>query len=351
MSIYVDIKKDLGSFRLQVQLEAADEILGILGSSGSGKSMTLRCIAGVEKPDQGQIILNGITLFDSQKKINLSPQKRNVGLMFQDYALFPNMTVYENISIGIMADAAEKQKKVQAYVDLLQLQELLERRPGQLSGGQQQRVALARMMAKQPDILMLDEPFSALDTNLRFAISKEFSSTLDAFEGSVLYVSHSIEEVYKYCQRTAIMADGAIVEIGKTDEIFHRPNTREGAKLIGCRNISPLIRQDDGNLLAKQWQIALPPDYIHDFSYKYIAIREVDIKLSYAETKDNFAVSIQDLQYHPSGAILYLGKRGIIESSPLLCSTDREGAAKALAADNKGQLFAFISPQGYLLLK
>jgi molybdate transport system ATP-binding protein len=351
MSIYVDIKKDLGSFCLQIQLEAADEILGILGSSGSGKSMTLRCIAGVEKPDQGQIILNGVRLFDSQKKINLSPQKRNVGLMFQNYALFPNMTVYENISIGIMADTAEKQRRVQSYVDLLQLQELLERRPGQLSGGQQQRVALARMMAKQPNILMLDEPFSALDTNLRYAISKEFSSTLNAFKGSVLYVSHSIEEVYKYCQRTAIMADGAIAEIGNTDDIFRRPSTMEGAKLIGCRNISPLIKQDDGRLLAAQWQIELPPDYIHDSSYKYIAVRETDIKLSYAETKDSVAVSIQDLQYYPAGAILYLGKKGITESSPLLCSVDRADAEQALAADNKGQLFAYIPPQKYLLLK
>lgn len=300
-------------------MEVGDEILGILGRSGCGKSMTLRCIAGIIEPDEGKIVLNGNILFDSQKKNNLPPQKRNVGLMFQNYALFPHMTVYENITIAIDGDAEEKKRRIRHYLEILKLEELLGRRPGELSGGQQQRVALARMMAKEPGILMLDEPFSALDTHMRHTIEKEFSTVLKAFKGSVIYVSHTIEEVYKYCDQIAVMADGAIAETGKTQKIFHSPSTVEAAKLTGCRNIFTLQKLDEKNYLAVDWNIFLPVAEAQ--IAPFIGIRESDIQLSLDPLlPHSIEVIIKEIQFIPSGVLVLLADKNDSGKETLCCS-------------------------------
>lgn len=351
MSIYVNIKKKLPGFHLAVQMEADNEILGILGSSGSGKSMTLRCIAGIIEPDEGEIVLNGNILFDSRKKINLSPQKRNVGLMFQNYALFPHMTVYENISIGIEADAAEKKRRMRSYLEILKLEELLDRRPCELSGGQQQRVALARMMVKDPGILMLDEPFSALDTHMRHTIEKEFSAVLKAYRETVIYVSHAIEEVYKYCDRIAVMTDGAISETGKTRQIFHRPSTVEAAKLTGCRNISPLQKLDDKNHLAVNWNMVLPVADEPEKEALFIGIREPDIQLSTDPQGENSVeVIIKDIQFIPNGVLVLLADKNDTAKEYLRCSMNNIQACELSICKQK-QLFATVDPQSYLFLR
>ena len=169
MSLVVDIRKSLGDFRLDVSFTAEDGVMGILGPSGCGKSMTLRCIAGVEKPDEGRIELDGVTLFDSARGINLRPQRRRVGYLFQNYALFPNMTVRQNILCGLRheKDRAKREQLMSEYIELMQLGGLEGHYPSQLSGGQQQRVALVRILVNRPRLLMLDEPFSALDSHLR----------------------------------------------------------------------------------------------------------------------------------------------------------------------------------------
>jgi len=170
MSLYVDIKKSLNGFKLDVNFEAGKQTTGLLGASGCGKSMTLKCIAGIEKPDSGVIMLNDKILFDSTKKINIPPQERNTGYLFQNYALFPNMTTLQNISIGLKLPKHERDKIVKEKITKFGLSGLENRYPNQLSGGQQQRVALARILAKEPDILMLDEPFSALDSFLKWQL-------------------------------------------------------------------------------------------------------------------------------------------------------------------------------------
>ena len=157
MSLSVDIRKDFGSFTLQVQLEAGHETLALLGASGCGKSMTLRCIAGVVTPDEGKIVVDGITLFDSAARINLPPQKRRVGLLFQNYALFPNFTVEQNLlaSVRHLPDRQERERLLQHALQRFYLTGLEKRRPDELSGGQQQRVALARILMAQPRRTML----------------------------------------------------------------------------------------------------------------------------------------------------------------------------------------------------
>ena len=267
MSIYVDIEKDFGSFCLKVKFEAGDETLALLGASGCGKSMTLRCIAGIVTPDRGKIILDGVTLFDSEKKINLPPQKRHTGLMFQNYALFPNMTVLQNIKAGAKREKDSQKRKamIESVIERFGLAELSDRYPHQLSGGQQQRVALARILVSSPKILLLDEPFSALDSHLRFKLEREVRHVMRQFGKTVILVSHDRDEVYRMSDSIAIMDGGEIQVIGPRHDVFRNPRTRKGAILTGCKNISDIERLDDGYVWATDWDMEfylpnLPPE-------------------------------------------------------------------------------------------
>ena len=211
MSIYVDIEKKKGPFFLKAAFEVENETLALLGASGCGKSMTLKCIAGIETPDKGRIVLNDRVLFDSEKKINVPIQKRNVGYMFQSYALFPNMNVYENISVGLRArKVKDVDIVVQKVMQQFRICELASRYPKQLSGGQRQRVALARLMAYEPDVLLLDEPFSALDEDLKKDLLQELKSELQISK-PVIFVSHNKEEVNYLCDLKYKIKEGELV--------------------------------------------------------------------------------------------------------------------------------------------
>ena len=259
MSIYVDIEKDFGSFQLKVKFEAGNETLALLGASGCGKSMTLRCIAGIVTPDRGKIILDGVTLFDSEKKINLPPQKRHTGLMFQNYALFPNMTVVQNIKTGAKRekDSKIREDMIQSMLEQFDLKDLADRYPHQLSGGQQQRVALARILVSNPGILLLDEPFSALDSHLRFKLEQEVRRVIKQFGKTVLLVSHDRDEVYRMSDSIAIMDGGEIQVIGSRGTVFENPRTRKAAILTGCKNISAIEHLKDGHVRATDWNMDL----------------------------------------------------------------------------------------------
>ena len=269
MSIYVDIEKDFGSFCLKAKFEAGNETLSLLGASGCGKSMTLRCIAGIVTPDRGKIILDGVTLFDSEKKINLPPQERHAGLMFQNYALFPNMTVLQNIKTGAKREKDSQKRKVmiESVMESFDLTDLADRYPHQLSGGQQQRVALARMLVSSPRILLLDEPFSALDSHLRFKLEQEVRHVIQQFGKTVILVSHDRDEVYRMSDTIAVMDNGEIQVIGPRGDVFRNPKTRKAAILTGCKNISAIQRLENGNVLATDWHMELSiPDLPQDIT-------------------------------------------------------------------------------------
>lgn len=253
MAIDVDIRKKIGNFHLDVNFHAGEEIFALLGASGCGKSMTLKCIAGIETPDAGRIVLNGRVLFDSEKKINLIPQKRKVGYMFQDYALFPNMTVEKNIMAGMGKHPS--QEVAADYIERFQLKGLENRLPRQLSGGQKQRVALARMMAAEPEILLLDEPLSALDSFLKWQMEEELMEILSGVRKTVLFVSHSRDEVYHLCDRVCVLEKGQMETIQKKKEFFANPRTVAAARISGCRNISAAKRLSAHELLALDWNI------------------------------------------------------------------------------------------------
>lgn len=238
MSLDVRIKKSFGDYTLDVAFAGGDETLGFLGASGCGKSLTLRCIAGIETPDAGRIVVNGKVFFDSEQKINLTPQQRKTALLFQNYMLFPNLTVADNIGAGIGREVpkAERERIVSEELERFGLRGFGQRYPAQLSGGQQQRVALARMLAARPGILMLDEPFSALDSHLKGVLEQNLVSLFEAFEGTILYVSHDIDESLRFCDRIAVVDAGRIVEMDRGRELVNRPQSVAGLKLSGCKN-------------------------------------------------------------------------------------------------------------------
>ena len=273
MGLFVNIKKKLKGFSLDVSFETNGDYLGILGASGSGKSMTLKCIAGIETPDEGSIILNGKVLFDSEKKINLKPQERNIGYLFQNYALFPNMTVEENIGISIKESKKEKEIKVKEIIKSFHLEGLEKKYPSQLSGGQQQRVAIARCIIYKPDILMPDEPFSALDSYLKEQLQTEVLEFLKLYNGEVLMVTHSRDEVCKFCKNIAIIDKGNSILLGNTKEIFENPKLKEAAILTGCKNISKCKVLSSNKIHATEWDIILKTEKVIPENTNYIGIR------------------------------------------------------------------------------
>ncbi len=280
MSFIVKIKKQLALYELSVDLETEAGILAVIGGSGSGKSMTLKCIAGIEKPDSGFISLNGKVLYDSSKKINLPPQKRKVGYLFQEYALFPTMTAAENISIVMKKkDPVQVQKWLEKYG----LGDYADSYPDHLSGGQKQRLAMIRMLAAEPQCILLDEPFSALDEHIKRKMEREVMEMLHDFGKPILFVSHNQEEVYRLADRIGSMENGRFSSIREKREFFAEPQTAGQAKLVGCNNISKIDWISKDQVYAKEWNLSLrvPATEPEDRKrYRAIAIYPGDIVLS-----------------------------------------------------------------------
>lgn len=254
----VDIEKRLGDFSLNVHFETQREKLALLGASGCGKSVTLQCIAGVKTPDRGRIVLGERTLFDSERRINLPPQQRRVGYLFQQYALFPNMTVAQNIALGAHdRPRAERERIVAEKLRAFHLEEQAHSKPHQLSGGQQQRTALARILAGEPELLLLDEPLSALDGFLKWQLELELLDALAAFDGEILFVSHSREEVCHLCDTVCVLTNGRSEEKQSVQTLLRAPRSRSAALLTGCKNYSKARRMDAHRALCADWGVTL----------------------------------------------------------------------------------------------
>ena len=274
MALIVNIEKTLGDFHLNVHFTAEREVMALLGASGCGKSMTLKCIAGIVRPDKGHIELNGRVLFDSDKKIDLPPQKRKVGYLFQQYALFPHMTVEQNIRAGAHArPKAEREQAVREVLHAFRLEGLENSRPSQLSGGQQQRCALARILVGQPELVLLDEPFSALDAYLKWQVELELADILQTIPCGTLFVTHNRDEVYRLCDTVCVLNRGKSDPKETVKELFHAPATMGAALISGCKNISPAKVQPDGTLLCKDWGVSLKTALNVPENTAYVGIR------------------------------------------------------------------------------
>ncbi|MDR1619589.1 MAG: sulfate/molybdate ABC transporter ATP-binding protein [Clostridiales bacterium] len=299
MSITLDIKKRFRGFALDISFSSNGRPLGILGASGSGKSMTLKCIAGIETPDSGYIEVNGRVLFDSAKKINVRPQRRRVGYLFQSYALFPNMTVTQNIRAAIIGGKAEKARRCEALISRFALQGLEKRYPAQLSGGQQQRAALARILAYNPDMLLLDEPFSALDAYLKEALQIEMKKLLAGYEGDAILVSHNRDEVYSLCENLLVMDEGRNIASGPVRDMFQRPGSLAVARLTGCKNITPARRAGFALVEAPEWGLTLAVESPVPEGLKYIGVRAHDFMPAGESTVNAFDIHVLDCVESP----------------------------------------------------
>ena len=297
MSLTVEIRKRLGDFQLEVQFETDGGPLALLGASGCGKSVTLRCIAGLLTPDEGRITLDGRPLYDSAAGIDLPPQRRQVGFLFQNYALFPHMSVRQNIAAG----AADRNGRNALAAELLRrfhLEEAADLRPGQLSGGQQQRTALARLLAARPRLLLLDEPLSALDSYLRLQLEAELAETLDHFPGPTLWVTHDRGEAFRNCRRVCVLDRGRSQPVQTLEDLFAHPGTEAAARLSGCENYADVL--PDGCLLhlpawGLTWDFGRPAPP----ALRRVGFRAAALHLASAESENAFACTvvraIQDL--------------------------------------------------------
>lgn len=278
MSFEVRIKKQLNHFMLDLDLSSYGNCTGILGESGCGKSMFLKCIAGIERPDSGRIVLDGRVLFDSEKKIDLPPQKRGVGYLFQNYALFPSMTVYDNIAAGLRYGGhrytnQEIDAIVKREIARCRLEGLENIYPSRLSGGQQQRTALARMLAVEPAVIMLDEPFSALDSHLKEAMQNEILEIIRSYSGNTLIVSHSRDELYRLCDTCYVMHMGRFICRGPIKEVFRDPGRLQASILTGCKNNSPAKRIGSRQIMAGDWNLTLELDQEIPEDITHVGIR------------------------------------------------------------------------------
>jgi molybdate transport system permease protein len=258
MALEIQIEKKLLDFTLDVSFHAEAEPLSILGPSGAGKTMLLRCIAGLERPDRGRVALNDQIFFDSEAHLKIPARHRRIGMLFQNYALFPHRTVAENIAFGLQGLSADEQlKRIADLIDRTHLGGLEHRYPRELSGGEQQRVALARALAIEPAALLLDEPLSALDTHLRSQVELQLQETFGAYRRPALLVTHNMEEAYRLGAKLLVLSRGRVVASGAKEEIFQRPPSVEVARLTGCKNISRARAISDHSVEALDWDCTL----------------------------------------------------------------------------------------------
>ena len=286
---WLTCKSDWPIFDLDLAFSVTEATLGILGGSGAGKSMLLRCLAGMESPTNGKIVLHERVLFDAKRGINIPSRDRRIGFLMQNYALFPHMTVAKNIAFGLpkALSTSDVKQRVEAQLDAVQLQGYGDRYPNQLSGGQQQRVALARALASDPEVLLLDEPFSALDTHLRSQMEQSLITRLRSFKGVSLFVTHNLEEAYRVCEALLVLEQGHALAYGSKHAIFEHPGLLGVAQLTGCKNVSVAEAIAKQTILATDWGLPLQVFESIPDRLAYIGIRAHQIRFTDDSHQDN----------------------------------------------------------------
>ncbi len=345
MALIVEICKRLGDFTLEVSFSAGGERLALLGASGSGKTVTLRCIAGVLTPDRGHIELDGTVFYDSARSICLPPQTRHTGFLFQHYALFPNMTVRQNL-LSALPDRKTRRQTADSLLRRFQLEEVARLRPRQLSGGQRQRAALARMLASRPRIVLLDEPFSALDTALQARLELELLDVLDPFPGPVLWVSHNLGEVYRTCSRVCVLDRGRSQGVTGWDTLFRNPGSEAAARLSGCQNVVAALPRGQ-SLFLPDWNLTLQCSRPVPPGVTSVGIRSRQVRIGAPGDLNACPCRVERVIRDLDSTTLILRPlSGSPDAPPLRMEPDR-----ALCPAPGQELTAVLPPEDILLLK
>lgn len=349
MAIELDIQKNFKGFSLGVRLKGQAGTMGILGASGSGKSMTLRSIAGIETPDSGRIIINGKTVFDSEAKINLKPQERRVGYLFQNYALFPTMTVEKNIACGYRGEKSKLSQKVADYIKRYHLEGLEKHFPSQLSGGQQQRVALARMMIGEPEVILLDEPFSALDGYLKDILQRDMQNFLKDYKGDMIMVTHSRDEAYKFCSQLTLLNNGKDILTGETRDIFENPQYLEAARLTGCKNFSAVQKMGSHEVYALDWELMLRSEQEVTEDITHVGIRGHWMRPATKAGENTMEVQVEEYIENTFEHQYLFRNKGAAESGTLWWMCQKKNFQET-AKDNIPK-YLYFPPEHVMLLK
>lgn len=336
-ALEIDIQRALENFNLQVAFRTGRGPLGLLGASGAGKSMTLRMIAGVATPDRGRIVLNGRVLFDGTTGTNHSASSRKMGVVFQDYALFPHLTVAENVGFGLSAmPEQERRLRVGNLLQMMRIAELAGRYPKEISGGQKQRVAIARCMAIEPDVLLLDEPFAALDPHLRRQTEEQLRETLASYSGVVLFVTHDMEEAFRFCSDLLVLDSGRVIASGPRIQLFERPQTVVAARLTGCKNIVPARRVAADRVSVELWNCELQSKAPVRELLTHVGVRSHQILFQQAaESENTFNCWLVNSSEAPHEMTLYLR----------LHSAPQQGDSPHLQADIPKEAWRALSAQ------
>ena len=318
----VQIRKRLKAFSFDVAFSLGDERVAIFGPSGSGKSLTLQCIAGLLKPDAGRIVINGRQVFNSSCGIDLRPQDRQIGYLFQSYALFPHLTVEDNIGYGLhRLPRSERVSRVEKMVGAMRLEGLERRLPSELSGGQQQRVALARALVTEPHLLLLDEPFSALDSPIRSRLHGELLQLLRGLSITTLMVTHNLAEAYALSTTMAVYEAGRILQIGPRDDVLRRPTSRTVARFTATKNLfrgEVIASSQDhleiraGRLLVRTPPAPYEPGEVVDFCIRpeEVMLVRPGVKAGSAVEENQFSGEVVGEVAHGTGFTLYLKLEG-----------------------------------------
>ena len=350
MPLKVQIQKRAGDFFLDVEFEApSGASLALLGASGCGKSMTLQCIAGIQRPDRGRIELDGQVLFDSARRVNLPPQRRRVGYLFQHYALFPHMTAAEDIAAGCLhLERRRRAERVRELTALLRLEGTEDLLPRQMSGGQQQRTALARILASEPRVILLDEPLSALDSALKWELEQELRNFLDRFPGPALWVSHDLGEVHRSCGQVCLLERGKSSPVSTVRELMEHPGTVSAARLSGCRNLLPVRRgAEAGTVYLPGWGITLQCAAPWREGVSTLGIRQSSLRLAGEGDVNAFPCQVLRVVEDVSCLLAVLKPRDAADSAVLWMELDRRERAVLEGAEF---LKISVKPDDLLLL-
>jgi molybdate transport system permease protein len=336
-SLSVDAEKTLQAFALKVNFRAGRGAVGLLGASGAGKTMTLRMIAGIVRPDRGRIVLNNRVLFDSVTGQNLSAARRKIGVVFQDYALFPRMTVAENVAFGLSAlTERERQARVERQLERMHIAELAGRYPAEISGGQRQRVAIARCMATEPDALLFDEPFAALDPHLRRQMEEQLRETLAEYKGAVIFVTHDMEEAFRFCGELLVLDGGRVIASGPKHQLFEHPRSLAAARLTGCKNIAAARRVSANRIAVESWGCELQTAASVPEALTHLGVRSHQIVFAQAADAENsFPCWLVSSSEAPHEVTLYLR----------LHRAAQQGEPPHLQADLSKEMAGWLSAQ------
>ncbi len=348
MALTVQIRKRYGDFMLDADFSAGNgETLALLGASGSGKSTALRCIAGICRPDRGRIELDGEVLFDSRQGIDLPPQRRRIGYLFQQYALFPHMTVEKNIAVCL-----DRRRQAQAgeLIALLRLEGTEKLLPRQLSGGQQQRVALARILASRPRAILLDEPLSALDVCLRRQLEQELRDVLARFGGPAVWVSHDLGEVCRSCSRVCVLEDGRSAPAVGTRELIEAPGTAGAARISGCRNIVRACPGTEPGLVrVPQWGVTLRVAGIWPEGASPLGLRAERVRPAEEGEENAFPCRVQQIVDDVSSVEAVLVPEGAEEGAEALRM--EAGRSEWAALSGRERIWISLPPEDILFLR